>query len=93
MEPTRTSARRGSARVVAVVTALLMSVLGLSVPTAAQAVWGNPPTGSRTVSGTISFPASAPANVRKALDPNDSGPGRSGVYLTLSVDKPGPVDG
>jgi len=88
-----TGTRPSTARAIALVTALLVGVLGLSAPAAAQALDGHPPTGTRSVSGTISFPASAPANVRKALDWSDQGPSRAGVYLSLSVDKPGRVDG
>lgn len=45
----------------------------------------------QTVGGKIVFPASAPANVRKALDPSVSGD--SGIYLTLYKDQLGTVEG
>lgn len=48
---------------------------------------------SQTVSGKIVFPASAPANVRQALDDQATGNDRTGVYLTLYKDQPGTVEG
>ncbi|MFV0432558.1 MAG: hypothetical protein ACK5LO_01040 [Leucobacter sp.] len=72
------------ARLTALVTTLLLAVLGLSVPTAAQAA------STYTVSGKITFPASAPSSVKQPI--NWSEPdymNRGGVYLTLYKDQPG----
>lgn len=87
MESSRTTGvRPWGAKVIALGVALLVGVLGLSVPTAAQAT-GTPPTGPYTVSGTIQFPASAPASVRQALDLDQPDATRSGVYLSLTADQ------
>ncbi|MBO1902198.1 hypothetical protein J4H92_09595 [Leucobacter weissii] len=95
--PATTRERRTGLRLAAFVTALLVAVLGLSAPSTAQAVWGDPPTGSATVRGTIAFAAGTPAaptaSLLRRIDYNEPDATRSGLYLTLSVDQPGTVEG
>ena len=94
MESTKTSARRGAARTVALVTALLMSVLGLSVPTAAYADNPPGPSGPYTVSGTIAFPAGAPSSLKGPI--NQEEPDylkRRGIYLSLVLAQEGTSQG
>lgn len=75
--------------------ALLVSALGLSLPTAAQALPG--PSGPYTVSGKITFPASAPSNVRQARHqestPGEQYPEYVGVDIDLYLPVPGTVQG
>lgn len=79
-----TTGDRARTRLIAFVTTLLVATLGLAAPTAAQAA------SEFTVSGSIAFPASAPAEVRQAVSP--SAPydeNRRGVQITLYPDQPG----
>lgn len=72
------------ARLAAVVSVVALGVLGLSIPSVAQAANPPGPSGPYTVSGKITFPASAPSAIRQALDSSEGGYERGGVYLSVA---------
>lgn len=77
MAPRPPLATHGATRAVALVTAVLACLLGLGVSPTAQAAT------TYALSGTITFPASAPASVRKALDLTTGSTDTTGVYLSV----------